>query len=91
MAGMYRGSFNPGVVEQDFSLRLEPDSLLGSTFPLGRLSRLTGSSAKKVSALTGDLDLSCANLSSVGCALMLQLLKKTSLDESKAKIPDKDL
>lgn len=92
MSGMYRGSFNPQDVEQDFSLRLEEDSLVGRTFDRRWQVRWTGVNTFNLSAIVGrGNDLDAFNMSSIGCALLNKYLKTNSLNEDRKKVKDADL
>jgi len=90
MSGMYRGSFNPQVVDQDFSLRLDKDSLVGRTYK-SKISAMSDEEFENLCAITGNNGLNTFNLSSVGCALLNKLLRTTSLNEERVKVKDADL
>jgi hypothetical protein len=92
MSGMYRGSFNPQDVEQDFSLRLDEDSLVGRTFDRRWQVRWTGVNTFNLSAITGPgNDINAFNMSSIGCALLNKYLKTNSLNEDRKKVNDADI
>jgi len=90
MSGMYRGSFNPQVVEQDFSLRLDRDSIVGKSFD-SNIRKMSPETYKNLCLITGHSNLNAFNLSSVGCALLNKLLSTTSLNERRVKVNDADL